>query len=269
MDKTKIDWCDATWNPITGCLHECDYCYARRIAERFKGYNKSSKSHYKRLNPQSAKHHAIFETSEDMPPVTISFDQKDHAEKISIAPYPFGFQPTLHRHLLNKPEKWKASKKIFVCSMADLFGAWVPDQWIEEVMAVCKSNPQHQYFFLTKNPRRYLQLSLQNKIPYKPEAPNLWFGTTITRQNSLYFFSERHNTFLSIEPLREEFYPIEKPDTDWVIVGAETGNNKGKFIPSKGCVERIYAACDGIPVFMKDSLLNIVGEDLKQEYPSF
>lgn len=33
--KTKIDWCDATWNPVTGCLHGCEYCYARRIAERF------------------------------------------------------------------------------------------------------------------------------------------------------------------------------------------------------------------------------------------
>ena len=34
-NKTKIDWCDATWNPVTGCLHDCEYCYARRIAERF------------------------------------------------------------------------------------------------------------------------------------------------------------------------------------------------------------------------------------------
>lgn len=37
MDKTKIDWADASWNPVTGCLHGCAYCYARRIAERFRG----------------------------------------------------------------------------------------------------------------------------------------------------------------------------------------------------------------------------------------
>jgi protein gp37 len=37
MNKTKIEWCDYTWNPVTGCLHGCEYCYARRIAERFKG----------------------------------------------------------------------------------------------------------------------------------------------------------------------------------------------------------------------------------------
>lgn len=33
--KTKIDWCDSTWNPVTGCLHGCEYCYARGIANRF------------------------------------------------------------------------------------------------------------------------------------------------------------------------------------------------------------------------------------------
>lgn len=35
MNKTKIEWCDFSWNPITGCLHGCPYCYARRIAIRF------------------------------------------------------------------------------------------------------------------------------------------------------------------------------------------------------------------------------------------
>ena len=33
--KTKIDWCDSSWNPVTGCLHGCEYCYARSIAKRF------------------------------------------------------------------------------------------------------------------------------------------------------------------------------------------------------------------------------------------
>jgi len=37
MNRTKIDWCDYTWNPVVGCLHGCPYCYARRMAERFKG----------------------------------------------------------------------------------------------------------------------------------------------------------------------------------------------------------------------------------------
>ena len=35
MKNTKIEWCDMTWNPVTGCQHGCKYCYARRIADRF------------------------------------------------------------------------------------------------------------------------------------------------------------------------------------------------------------------------------------------
>lgn len=37
MNKTKIEWCDSTWNPVTGCLHGCEYCYARKQVNRFKG----------------------------------------------------------------------------------------------------------------------------------------------------------------------------------------------------------------------------------------
>jgi DNA repair photolyase len=33
MNKTQIEWCNYTWNPITGCLHNCSYCYAKVLAE--------------------------------------------------------------------------------------------------------------------------------------------------------------------------------------------------------------------------------------------
>lgn len=35
MNKTKIEWTDYSWNPITGCLHECWYCYAKKMFHRF------------------------------------------------------------------------------------------------------------------------------------------------------------------------------------------------------------------------------------------
>lgn len=34
-EKTRIDWCDYTWNPVWGCLHICPYCYARATAKRY------------------------------------------------------------------------------------------------------------------------------------------------------------------------------------------------------------------------------------------
>jgi protein gp37 len=39
-DGSAIEWCDATWNPLTGCTKitaGCDHCYAARFAERFRG----------------------------------------------------------------------------------------------------------------------------------------------------------------------------------------------------------------------------------------
>jgi protein gp37 len=38
MNRTKIEWCDYTWNPVTGCLHNCPYCYAKKISQRFTGH---------------------------------------------------------------------------------------------------------------------------------------------------------------------------------------------------------------------------------------
>ena len=53
MNKTKIEWCDYTWNPITGCLNGCEYCYARKIYQRFKK-DFTPQIHYSRL-PQPLK----------------------------------------------------------------------------------------------------------------------------------------------------------------------------------------------------------------------
>jgi protein gp37 len=38
--STEIEWTDATWNPVTGCTkitRGCDFCYAERFSERFRG----------------------------------------------------------------------------------------------------------------------------------------------------------------------------------------------------------------------------------------
>jgi len=35
MNNTKIEWCDYSWNPITGCLRKCIWCYAERLYHRF------------------------------------------------------------------------------------------------------------------------------------------------------------------------------------------------------------------------------------------
>lgn len=83
----------------------------------------------------------------------------ENGEPVRSTPYPKGFAPTYHAYTMDYPEKRKTPARIFVSSMGDLFGEWVPDIWIEDVFAACKRAPQHTYLFLTKNPQRYLDMA--------------------------------------------------------------------------------------------------------------
>lgn len=186
-------------------------------------------------------------------------------ESEKACPYPYGFLPTLHRYRLNEYLN-KKSRNIFVCSMADLFGEWVPDSWIYEVFEACGKAPQHNYLFLTKNPGRYEKL-LNCYMP-----PNMWFGWSQTGPAGADFsFSTHHSvhTFISIEPLLKPFEEYHIRGIDWVIIGAETGRRKDKVVPKCEWIESIVEQCqaESIPVFMKSSLAEIWGKPLMQEFP--
>ena len=100
-----------TWNPVTGCRHNCVYCWARRLAEE-------------KLKYMSRK-------------------------------YARGFEPTLHPWELDA--RFGPGEFVFVCDMGDLFGWWVPAEWIRAVLHVVERYPRTTFLFLTKNPKRYLQ----------------------------------------------------------------------------------------------------------------
>lgn len=264
--KTKIDWCDSTWNPVTGCLHGCAYCYARRIAERF-----GAREIY---DPECQCQRHLIERgmlAGTGKPLELDYpwEQKNKDGSITNAAYPFGFEPTFHRYRLDEPKRWKKPRTIFVCSMADLFGDWVPDEWIEQVFEACEAAPQHRYLFLTKNPKRYVDLYRNGILRVRD---SFWYGSTITGANEPFFFSrmpdDNPHTFCSIEPIIEPVGTMQEM-SDWVIVGAETGNRKGKVAPCKEWIDEIAAECKrrGKPLFMKDSLHDLMGDDFKQEFP--
>lgn len=276
--KTKIDWCDSTWNPVTGCLHGCKYCYARRIAERFSAEEKclTFVGDTKFLSPYELEQPAEYKGKKE--------------------PYPFGFSPTLHRYRLDEPKKWEKPRTIFVCSMADLFGEWVPDEWIETVINACLAAPQHRYLFLTKNPGRYCHLE---RAGIMPKGDNFWFGATFDHSNwpghdgpheipgrpttfalhgkmvhdagDFYYpaYPEK-NRFVSFEPLLYDIGAhIGSTGAQWHIIGAETGNRKGKVATQREWVEHIveYSDKNHISVFMKESLRELMGSDFRQEFP--
>lgn len=245
MNKTKIDWCDSTWNPVTGCLHGCEYCYARGIANRF-GFHASEPDINERV---------LLECP-------VSAGKK--------VPYPFDFQPTFHRYRLND-YIGKQGRNIFVCSMADLFGNWVPEKWIDEVFNTCEKAPQHNYLFLTKNVERYCELKCG-----LPDGDNMWYGTSVTKESEVSRFNSLpafHKTFVSIEPILQDLeirnHNVMFSQIDWVIIGAETGRRKNKVVPERKWIEDIVKECEktGVPLFMKSSLADIWGEPLIQEFP--
>ena len=254
MDKTKIDWADMSWNPVTGCRHGCEYCYARRIAERFGGYD----------GRDGITTHNPLKRAELTQPLTIT---RANGKTVN-SPYPFGFEPTIHRYRLVEPARKQRPRNIFVGSMTDLFGAWVPAAWIRDVLDACAAATQHNYMFLTKNPGRYVEL---DRMALLPRESNYWYGTTVTGPEQEYFYSEHHKTFLSIEPLLR---PMGENATaldgvDWVIVGAMTGPGSEKHRPERAWVEDIVEQCweKNIPVFMKGNLSPVWGEPIIQEFP--
>ena len=246
MNNTKIDWADSTWNPVTGCLHECPYCYAKKMVARFASASMTSKGVY----------------SLDLP-VTKTDDPNSARD-----PYPFGFAPTFHRYRLNEYAR-KKCRTVFVCSMADLFGMWVPDEWVLEVLKSCRQSRQHRYLFLTKNPVRYLYMALNGDLPFERD---FWYGQTALTAADWYgrLPHKMFNTFCSIEPLVSEFgwFKTRNPP-NWVIVGAETGQRKEKVVPQKIWVQNIAYQCKelGIPIFMKESLRELMGDEFVQKKP--
>ncbi len=260
MNKTKIEWCDMTFNPVTGCLHGCEYCYARRIAERFGGHSDKNTSYA--CHPLRDGH-ALYEMEEPA-------KKYDGRGKLVVAPFPCAFEPTFHRYRLEEPQKLKNPQTIFVCSMADLFGDWVPDSWIQTVFEACDKAPQHRYLFLTKNPERYCKLVNTGKLP---KRDNFWYGSTLDSMKAKRYPGRiSDNTFVSIEPLREHMdVGLGSFGGDrWIIIGAETGNRKGKVVPEKEWVDTICEAAEitDAAVFMKDSLIPIVGEEnMRREFP--
>lgn len=261
MNRSGIEWCDHTWNPITGCRHDCGYCYARRMTARFSGdvrLNKMAKTDYR------------VEDSADGTGIVYYLEDPMLNETGSPLVYPFGFEPTYHHYRRDTLDKFKMGNNIFVGAMADVFGAWVPDRWIDEIIAECVRRPIHNYLFLTKNPERYTQI----RVPVGMD--NMWYGTSITGKADMArvdHLPASCNTFVNIEPLLEDIAALDDVmfrQIKWVIIGAETGNRKGKVIPDPDWIHDIVTEADrnDVPVFMKDSLIPIVGKDnLRKGFP--
>ncbi len=116
MNRSRIEYCNFSWNPVTGCRHSCPYCYAAKQAKRLSGDVRVNKG----SNQLRKDENGLY-----------ILDNPFRNQSGKVIPDPVGFEPVMHRYRLEMPAQKKKPANIFVCSMADLFGVWVPDSWID------------------------------------------------------------------------------------------------------------------------------------------
>ena len=160
-------------------------------------------------------------------------------------------EPKFHTDRLYEPAKKKDSLKIFVGSAADMWGDFVPHEWIDRVLAVCKLAKQHDFLFLTKNPIKYSDFDC---------ISNAWYGTTIdglpftngNLEQLCWSTPPKTRRFISFEPLLAEVHP-NLYDIDWIIIGADS--SRGAKKPPKEWADILidYARNTNTAVWMKDN----------------
>ena len=150
-------------------------------------------------------------------------------------------KPEFFPNKLRLMEK-KRPQNFLLTGMSDLAG-WQPE-WRDKVFAKIRENPQHQFLFLSKRP---------DLLDFETDLENAWFGVTVT-----------------IEPLFDDPGKVDLSGISWIVVGTMTGaqSKKIRTVPAwaYSLVKQAHAL--GIPAFMKEDLVPIVGEaNMVQEFP--
>lgn len=160
----------------------------------------------------------------------------------------------------------KRPQNFLLTGMSD-FSLWEPE-WREEIFSKMSQNPQHQYLFLTKRPEM---------IQFSTALDNAWFGVTVTaskekeRIQALREHIQGGHYHVTFEPMFDNIGDVDLSGVEWVVIGTETGRRKNKSVSRPEWVWNLtdQAKALGIPVFMKEDLLPVMGEDqMIQELPS-
>jgi protein gp37 len=240
-----IEWTDRTWNPIGGCYHGCRWT---------------------------------------MPDGTTAVCYAETvAERLAQKAYPHGFAHHYFRpDALDKPSRIKEPQLIFVDSMSDLAGHWVPAEQRTAVLNVMRETPQHTYQLLTKAAPQLLTFA--QDIPKNcwilvSSPPDEFMGKALRPDQQKRMLARSLDVLatlkadygltvgMSFEPLSWDVSDIvlTKPALDWAIIGAASNGSK-YFQPEQAHVKRLLKALDGqrVPVFFKG---NLVWEQRREDFP--
>jgi len=153
-------------------------------------------------------------------------------------------------------------RNVFTCSMADLFGKWVPQPWIDAVLDTVRESPQWNFLFLTKFPIRLSEQTWPD---------NAWVGCTVDTQARV---SSAERAFskvkagikwLSCEPLLEPLKFSSLDMFDWVVIGGQSRSTQAPaFQPRLEWIASLedQARAAGCQVYYKTNLLRV-----PKEYP--
>jgi protein gp37 len=251
--QTKIEWAEASWNPVVGCSHTssgCDRCYAERIAARYAG-NADYPGYYNEVISDGKWNGRIARKEQKF-----------------------------------NPKAMKRSRTILIGSMCDLFHPSVYSSWIANIIDVVKETPRHRYMILTKRPARMKEFMQSH---YPEPIPNLALGVSVENQITAnhripaLLETPAAKRFVSAEPLlgslhlHGEWLSVCRqcgatlprcreakiaccPDCehghkpfglDLVIIGGETGSGARPAHPL--WIREITDECEehGVPVFFK------------------
>jgi protein gp37 len=197
MNRSTIEFCDFTWNPITGCSFGCPFCYARKFSDRYKLQKNFSVPEF---HPERLK-----EKFPGMP------KKRNRIAQI-ISP--------------DKPV-------IFVGSMCDIFSNEVESEWIYDIMDVAHDHPNHTFLFLSKNPGCF---NLVDQMCDIAIPDNCICGTSIEKASLGKRIKDlrefRGRKWVSVEPLMSRFDQVNFSGMEFVVVGAMTGGSK-PLVPQK------------------------------------
>ncbi len=240
-----IQWCDYTWNPVSGCHHGCRWampdgstaiCYAEEIANKFKrAYPEGFEHHY--WNPQR----------------------------------------------LEEPLKIKEPAKIFLGSMSDLMGHWVPEEQINRVLSMCHQADWHTYQLLTKNAPRLLTFYFPKNVWVGASSPpDFMWGKPLDQNQQNRMLDKTLKSldevnvpvrWMSFEPLSWDISQIvaDNEPLQWAVIGAATNGPK-VYQPDPDHVTRLLEVLDRqkVPVFFKGNIWgNPAINEWREYFPGF
>lgn len=198
-------------------------------------------------------------------PLLLCARDRDLAENGGpLSLYPFGFAPTLHPRRLLAPRFMRVPtaaardtrhRNVFLGSMADIFGRWVPAEWIEAVLAEVRAAPDWNFLCLTKFPKRMAEFDI---------PANCWMGTSVDLQARVAAAEAAFANigaavkWLSCEPLIE---PLKFQHLDrfhWIVIGGASPTSKTPaWHPPRDWIVDLerQARAAGVYVYEKTNLL--------------